>query len=58
MELLVENAVLLMNANPPPVLMNDGEVCESLMKLACTEDVSRDAFYGRCLGFQVWHSLE
>lgn len=50
---MVESAVTLMNANPPPVLMNDGDVTEALMMLACTEDVARDAFYGRCLGFQV-----
>ena len=50
---MAKHAVTLMNANRPPNLVNDGEVAESLMKIACTEDPARDVFYGRCLGFQV-----
>ena len=50
---MAKEAVILMKANEPPLLVNEGEIAESLKKLACTEDASRDAFYGHCLGFQV-----
>ena len=51
MKLMVKHTLTLMNANHPSNLVNDGEVAELLMKIACTEDPVRDVFYGRCLGF-------
>lgn len=47
------NAVLLLEATPSNQLFSEGEVTETLRKLVCSEYISRDVFYGRCLGFQV-----
>jgi len=34
-------------------VFSDGEIATVLKRLAISDDVERDCFYGRCLGFQV-----
>ena len=53
MERILFHAVKLLESSPPNQLFNDGEMAESLRKVVCSEYISRDVFYGRCLGFQV-----
>lgn len=55
---MLRYAVELMRASKPPTLINDGEMAETLKRMACTEDIARDAMYGRCLGFQVCEKCE
>ena len=50
---MLEGATKLMKGTTPPNLHDDGDMAKDLLTLACTEDCRRDAFYGRCLGFQV-----
>ena len=50
---MLRHAVILMKSSEPSSLVNDGVMAESLKRLVFTEDVARDAMYGRCLGFQV-----
>ena len=53
MEVILRNTVILLEVSPSHQLFNDGEVSETLRKVVCSEYISRDVFYGRCLGFQV-----
>ena len=53
MERICYHANALMTVNDSPNLHNSGEMRRSLLSLLYTETVCRDAFYGRCLGFQV-----
>jgi hormone-sensitive lipase len=57
MDKILYYAVMLMEASPPNELFNDGEVSETLRMVVCTEYISRDVFYGRCLGFQYPSSI-
>ena len=57
MEVILRHTVILLEASPSHQLFNDGEVSETLRKVVCSEYISRDVFYGRCLGFQVLHCL-
>ena len=49
-------ALELMNASQAPLLHNQ-EMRKSLLSLTFTESACRDAFYGRCLGFQVCSNI-
>ena len=49
---MVQHALELMNASQVPLLHNQ-DMHKSLLSLTFTETACRDAFYGRCLGFQV-----
>ena len=53
MERICYHANALMTVNDSPNLHNNGDMRRSLLSLLYTETVCRDAFYGRCLGFQV-----
>ena len=57
LETILGHAVQLMENCKPPHLLEDGKMAENLKKMACTGDVARDVFYGRCLGFQVGFCL-
>lgn len=53
MERICHHAHALMTVSDAPVLYNNGEMKKSLLSLLYTDTACRDAFYGRCLGFQV-----
>lgn len=53
MNKILESAVVLLEASDAGQLFNDGQVSDNLRAIACSEYISRDVFYGRCLGFQV-----
>ena len=50
---MLRHGVILMKSSESSSLVNDGAMAESLKRLVFTEDIARDAMYGRCLGFQV-----
>ena len=54
MEKILKNAVVLLEASEPQQLFKEGELSERLRMIVCSEYISRDVFYGRCLGFQVY----
>ena len=52
---MIRHALELMNASQVPLLHNQ-DMRKSLLSLTFTESACRDAFYGRCLGFQVCYN--
>uniref|UniRef100_A0A1X7TZZ6 Hormone-sensitive lipase n=1 Tax=Amphimedon queenslandica TaxID=400682 RepID=A0A1X7TZZ6_AMPQE len=58
MERICYHANALMTVNDSPNLHNSGDMRRSLLSLLYTETVCRDAFYGRCLGFQYSQGLK
>ena len=56
--LLLKYAVLLAEQRVAErTVFSDGEIATVLKKLAISDEVERDSFYGRCLGFQVSSSV-
>ena len=53
MKKILKNAVVLIDSSEKSELFVEGEVAERLRTIVCSEYISRDVFYGRCLGFQV-----
>ena len=56
--LLLKYAVILAEQRVAErTVFSDGEIATVLKKLAISDEVERDCFYGRCLGFQVSSSV-
>ena len=53
MNKILEATAILLEASSPSQLFKDGQLSKKLLAMACADYISRDVFYGRCIGFQV-----